>query len=226
MTVSRETLRARRALRRRVPGVRRSSSCRPSIQAAPTTVRDPREAADRHLADSLVALELAPVRAARRFADIGSGAGWPGLALAAALPDARVALVESAPALRLLNALLTRRARERRWFTRARRTGPTDSARCDLVPPARWRRSRCCASTRRRCCAGRRAGGVEGRATPRRKRGRRPRRPSSGWRLRGRAVRAVSGRATARLHVFAQVAPTPRRVPAARRHGGEAPARR
>jgi 16S rRNA (guanine527-N7)-methyltransferase len=63
---------------------------------ASTTVRDPIEAVDRHVADSLVALELPQVRAARRIADIGSGAGWPGLALAAALPQARVALVESA----------------------------------------------------------------------------------------------------------------------------------
>jgi 16S rRNA (guanine527-N7)-methyltransferase len=63
---------------------------------APTTVREPRAAVDRHVADSLVALELAEVRAARRVADLGAGAGWPGLALAAALPDARVALVESA----------------------------------------------------------------------------------------------------------------------------------
>jgi 16S rRNA (guanine527-N7)-methyltransferase len=67
-----------------------------SDPAASTTVRDPAEAADRHVADSLVALELDAVRAARRVADLGSGAGWPGLALAAALPDARVALVESA----------------------------------------------------------------------------------------------------------------------------------
>jgi 16S rRNA (guanine527-N7)-methyltransferase len=64
--------------------------------AASTTVRDPEAAADRHVADSLVALDLQPVRAARAIADIGSGAGWPGLALAAALPDARVTLVESA----------------------------------------------------------------------------------------------------------------------------------
>jgi 16S rRNA (guanine527-N7)-methyltransferase len=63
---------------------------------APTTVRDPALAIDRHVADSLVALELGEVRAARRIADIGAGAGWPGLALAAALPQARVALVESA----------------------------------------------------------------------------------------------------------------------------------
>jgi 16S rRNA (guanine527-N7)-methyltransferase len=63
---------------------------------ASTTVRDPDAAVDRHIADSLAALELEPVRVARAIADIGSGAGWPGLALAAALPDARVALVESA----------------------------------------------------------------------------------------------------------------------------------
>jgi 16S rRNA (guanine527-N7)-methyltransferase len=63
---------------------------------ASTTVRDPAAAVDRHVADSLVALELDEVRRARRIADLGSGAGWPGLALAAALPEATVALVESA----------------------------------------------------------------------------------------------------------------------------------
>ena len=43
-----------------------------------------------HVADSLSALELPFVAAAARIADLGSGAGWPGLALAAALPDAHV----------------------------------------------------------------------------------------------------------------------------------------
>ncbi len=63
--------------------------------AAPTSVRAPGEGVDVHVADSLVALELDEVRAARRVADLGSGAGFPGLALAVALPEARVALVES-----------------------------------------------------------------------------------------------------------------------------------
>lgn len=63
--------------------------------AAPTTVREPAVAVDAHVADALVALELAPVRAASRVADLGSGAGFPGLVLAAALPGAHFALVES-----------------------------------------------------------------------------------------------------------------------------------
>lgn len=61
----------------------------------PTTIRDPREAIDRHLADSLSALALASVRDASSLVDVGSGAGFPGLPLAVALPDATVDLVES-----------------------------------------------------------------------------------------------------------------------------------
>jgi 16S rRNA (guanine527-N7)-methyltransferase len=60
-----------------------------------TTVRDPAEGINVHIADSLVALDLAPVRAAVRVADLGSGGGFPGLALAIALPEVHVALVES-----------------------------------------------------------------------------------------------------------------------------------
>lgn len=67
-----------------------------SDPTAPTSVRSPDRAVDVHVADSLVALELEEVRAARRAADLGSGAGFPGLPLALALPGARVALVESA----------------------------------------------------------------------------------------------------------------------------------
>jgi 16S rRNA (guanine527-N7)-methyltransferase len=62
---------------------------------APTTIRAPGKAVDAHVADSLVALDLPAVRAAREIADLGAGAGFPGLALAAALPAARVRLVES-----------------------------------------------------------------------------------------------------------------------------------
>lgn len=62
---------------------------------APTSVREPREALDAHIADSLVALEVAELRDASCVADIGSGAGLPGLALAAALEGADFWLVES-----------------------------------------------------------------------------------------------------------------------------------
>jgi 16S rRNA (guanine527-N7)-methyltransferase len=60
-----------------------------------TTVRDPALGVDVHVADSLVGLEFAVLRDATRIADLGSGAGFPGLALAVALPDAHVTLVES-----------------------------------------------------------------------------------------------------------------------------------
>ena len=48
-----------------------------------------------HVADSLTGLEVPELRAARRIADVGAGAGFPGLALAVTLPDARVDLIES-----------------------------------------------------------------------------------------------------------------------------------
>jgi 16S rRNA (guanine527-N7)-methyltransferase len=61
---------------------------------APTTVRDPGRVRDDHLADALVALDLPVVREASTIADLGAGAGVPGIPLAIALPDARVTLVE------------------------------------------------------------------------------------------------------------------------------------
>ncbi len=62
---------------------------------APTTLRDPLVAVDDHIADSLVALELEQTRSASKIADLGSGAGFPGLPLAIARPSVKVALVES-----------------------------------------------------------------------------------------------------------------------------------
>jgi 16S rRNA (guanine527-N7)-methyltransferase len=65
---------------------------------APTSVRSPREIVDAHLADSLVALELSTLRDGPKvppIADLGAGAGIPGLVLAIALPDRAVRLVES-----------------------------------------------------------------------------------------------------------------------------------
>jgi 16S rRNA (guanine527-N7)-methyltransferase len=62
---------------------------------APTTVTAWPAALDVHVADSLVALDIPLVRGAQALADLGSGAGFPGLALAIALPNARVSLVES-----------------------------------------------------------------------------------------------------------------------------------
>jgi 16S rRNA (guanine527-N7)-methyltransferase len=57
---------------------------------------DPAAALDFHVADSLSGLEVEGLRNARRIADVGAGAGFPGLALAIALPGVRVDLIESA----------------------------------------------------------------------------------------------------------------------------------
>jgi 16S rRNA (guanine527-N7)-methyltransferase len=62
---------------------------------APTAIRDPRAALDDHIADSLVALDVDEVRQATAIADLGAGAGLPGLPLALALPGSEVSLVES-----------------------------------------------------------------------------------------------------------------------------------
>jgi 16S rRNA (guanine527-N7)-methyltransferase len=49
-----------------------------------------------HVADSLSGLVVRELARAGRIADVGAGAGFPGLALAIALPGARVDLIESA----------------------------------------------------------------------------------------------------------------------------------
>jgi 16S rRNA (guanine527-N7)-methyltransferase len=102
---------------------------------APTSIHEPSDAVDVHIADSLVGLDVEAVRAARVVADLGSGAGLPGLVFACALPDTRVVLVESArrkcdflvataDAMSLQNADVVR-ARVEEWTEGARR--------CDVV---------------------------------------------------------------------------------------------
>lgn len=62
---------------------------------APTAVHDVAQAVDIHVADSLTALDVDGIRRAASLADLGAGAGFPGLALAVALPAVTVRLVES-----------------------------------------------------------------------------------------------------------------------------------
>jgi 16S rRNA (guanine527-N7)-methyltransferase len=67
-----------------------------SDASAPTTVHEPTRVLEDHLADSLVALELRDVLwHEAEIADLGAGAGFPGLPLAIALPGSRLWLVES-----------------------------------------------------------------------------------------------------------------------------------
>jgi 16S rRNA (guanine527-N7)-methyltransferase len=64
-------------------------------RASVSSVTDPDRAWKVHVADSLTGLEIPDLRGASKIADIGSGAGFPGLVLAAALPQAQVDLIES-----------------------------------------------------------------------------------------------------------------------------------
>jgi len=64
-------------------------------RASVSSVTDPGRAWRVHVEDSLTGLEVDDLWAATRIADIGSGAGFPALVLAVALPDSQVDAIES-----------------------------------------------------------------------------------------------------------------------------------
>lgn len=78
-----------------VDGLRALLSLLETDDTAPTTVRDPARAVDLHVADALSGLAVPELAGAAAVADIGAGAGVPGLVLAAARPAMRVTEVES-----------------------------------------------------------------------------------------------------------------------------------
>jgi 16S rRNA (guanine527-N7)-methyltransferase len=59
-----------------------------------TAVTDPAEIIGRHFGESLFALSAISIRP-RSLADVGSGAGFPGLALKLLLPEMRITLIEA-----------------------------------------------------------------------------------------------------------------------------------
>ena len=80
------------------------SGAKPALETLLELLADPRapiagstvrRARDVHLADSLSGLEFEALLDADRVADLGSGAGLPGLVLAARLPETRFELIES-----------------------------------------------------------------------------------------------------------------------------------
>jgi 16S rRNA (guanine527-N7)-methyltransferase len=80
------------------------SSAEPALEALLELLAEPRapiagstveRARQVHIADSLSGLEIEPLRAAGRIADLGSGAGLPGLVLAASRAESRIDLLES-----------------------------------------------------------------------------------------------------------------------------------
>jgi 16S rRNA (guanine527-N7)-methyltransferase len=59
-----------------------------------TAIRDPAAVATSHVVDSLAAVPWLRAQRAQRCLDLGSGGGFPGLPIAAALPDVTVSLLE------------------------------------------------------------------------------------------------------------------------------------
>lgn len=60
-----------------------------------TAIVDPHEAAVKHFVDSLTPLLVGALPRRGRLADVGSGAGFPGIPLAIAAPELEVTLIES-----------------------------------------------------------------------------------------------------------------------------------
>jgi 16S rRNA (guanine527-N7)-methyltransferase len=93
-----------------------------------TTISDPAAAVDAHVADGLSGLEVEALGAARRIADLGAGAGFPGLVLAIALPAAQVDLIESA-------------RRKAAVIDRLRQAAKIDNARTVVARAEEWART-------------------------------------------------------------------------------------
>ena len=201
-----------------------------------TTVADPEAALDVHVADSLSGLEVPELSRARRIADIGAGAGFPGLVLAIALPRAQVDLIESAgrktavidrliQAAELGERALHNRARgglgagaagARGWARGLRRgDGPGGGA----AGGAGGVRGAAAAR-------GRGAGGVEGRARLGRGGRRRGCRGEGGHGGEGGAARCsrIAASENRHLHVYRKIAPTPAGFPRRAGDGAQAPA--
>src|SRR5439155_4436087 len=78
-----------------VEGLRRLLDLLARDPAAPSAVTDPIRALDVHVADSLSGFAVPRLRTLSRLADIGSGAGFPGVVLAIAMPEAHLDLIEA-----------------------------------------------------------------------------------------------------------------------------------
>ena len=105
--------------------------------ASVSSVTDPARAWDVHVADSLCGLEVEQLAKAERIADIGSGAGFPGIVLWPwRCASARVDLIESVE-------------RKCRFMRRAVEQGrDRQRRRCAAAAPRSWRRARGARPTR------------------------------------------------------------------------------
>ena len=225
--VSRETS-ARRTLAASVRGCRRprprrsprSWRSRPPIRRRRRRSATPADAVDATSPTRSSALELPAVRAARRIADLGSGAGLAGARARGRAARARASRWSRARAGTAATSSAPSRRRAWRtstWSTRARRSGATGSARCDVVTARALAALPVVLRVRGAAAArGRGARGLEGRGRAGGG-GRRRARPRELWASRPAEVRARRARTRARAAHAA-------RLPQGRAHAGPLPA--
>lgn len=60
-----------------------------------TAITDPREIVEKHFIDSLAFLKYIPIDKDTKLIDVGTGAGFPGVALLIARPEAKITLLDS-----------------------------------------------------------------------------------------------------------------------------------
>jgi 16S rRNA (guanine527-N7)-methyltransferase len=97
-----------------------------------SSVTEPQRAWEVHVADSLTGLAVPDLARASAVADVGSGAGFPGLVIAAALPEARVDLIESVAR----KSDFIRRAADAAGIGNARAIGERAETWAERPPPA------------------------------------------------------------------------------------------
>ena len=195
-----------------------------------TSVRDPAEAWRAHVADSLTGLEVPALCGASRIADLGAGAGFPGLVLALSLPQAQVDLIESVtrkcdfmrdaiaeagiPNAQVVNARSEEHARAVRRAARPTTPSPHVRSRAWRRSPSSPRRS----FARKACSSPGRAAATRTRRPSLTARSTRPR-----WSaVEVREVGESAGYEHRHLHVLHKIGPTPAEPSKTPRHGEEA----
>ena len=120
-----------------------------------TAITDPDEALCKHLLDCLVAAALPEMTG--RVADVGAGAGFPSVVIKALRPECEITALDATGKkldfVASASAACGLACRTAHIRARTPDAIPASASGLTPLPPAPWRRCRCCASTACRWCA-------------------------------------------------------------------------